>query len=232
MNMENYNGSTFHNELEECIMEMDMRKNRFESASSSAKEAYEKACAEADKEFKEKERLLIEKYVRRVKPLEREYYKVERCARRALSEKSRRINDLREKDLEYADEYFKNKIEFILSHQKYSYLRDSIYIMRKRRMNEIQKKYNDKISRVKKEYDDKVKPYLDRYESAKEEIDREFSNIKQDRDMKVNMAREQYDLTVKEAIDEYNKGAISDEPLLSKLVNRNVQKVKKLLKLK
>lgn len=50
--------------------------------------------------------------------------------------------------------------------------------------------------------------------------------------MKVNMAREQYDLTVKEAIDEYNKGAISDEPLLSRLVNRNVQKVKKLLRLK
>ncbi len=230
--MENYNGSTFHNELEECIMEMDMRKNRFESASSSAKEDYDKACAEADKEFKEKERLLIEKYVRRVKPLEREYYKVERCARRTLSEKSRRINDLREKVLEYADEYFKNKIEFVLNHQEYSYLRDSIYIMRKRKMNEIRKKYNDKISRVKKEYDDKVKPYFERYKEAKDEIDRDFSEIRQNRDMKVNTAKEHYNLIIKEAIDEYNKGAISDEPLLSKLVNRNVQKVKKLLKLK
>ena len=230
--MENYNGSTFHNELEECIMEMDMRKNRFERVSSSAKEAYEKACAEADKEFKEKERLLIEKYVRRVKPLEREYYKVERCARRTLSEKSRRINDLCEKVLEYADEYFKNKIEFVLNHQEYSYLRDSIYIMRKRKMNEIRKKYNDKISRVRKEYDNKIKPYFERYKEAKDEIDRDFSEIRQNRDMKVNTAKEHYDLIIKEAIDEYNKGAISDEPLLSKLVNRNVQKVKKLLKLK
>ena len=209
-----------------------MSKNRFDSVSSSAKEDYDKACAEADKEFKEKERLLIEKYVRKVKPLEREYCKVERWARKTLSEKSRRINEIRKKDLEDADEYFKNKIEFVLNHQEYSYLRDSIYIMRKRKMNEIRKKYNEKISRVRKEYDNKIKPYFERYKEVKDEIDRDFSEIRQNRDMKVNTAKEHYDLIIKEAIDEYNKGAISDEPLLSKLVNRNVQKVKKLLKLK
>lgn len=211
---------------------MNMSKNRFDSVSSLAKEDYDKACAEADKEFKEKERLLIEKYVRRVKPLEREYCKVERWARKTLSEKSSRINEIRKKDLEDADEYFKNKIEFVLSHQEYSYLKVSIYIMRKRKMNEIRKKYNEKNSRVRKGYDNKIKPYFERYKEAKDEIDRDFSEIRQNRDMKVNTAKEHYDLIIKEAIDEYNKGAISDEPLLSKLVNRNVQKVKKLLKLK
>ena len=111
-----------------------MRKNRFERVSSSAKEDYEKACAEADKEFKEKERLLIEKYVRKGKTARKENIVRWRDGRgRTLSEKSRRINEMREKDLEDADEYFKNKIEFVLSHQEYSYLRDSIYIMRKRK---------------------------------------------------------------------------------------------------
>ena len=208
--------------IEIIRVRIDRARTKYERICELAKKEYDSILRLENDKYKNGERLFFREYDEKVKPLERNYYKVRSYLEKKFDSERNKYYDLCLKKIKKMEKNFNSKKGM------------SFYILRNHKISDIQTKYNNYVLNLKKKYDYIISIYWHKYSVVKKDVDDRFNGLKNEYRMKLEEARKQRDIKTKEA---YNAYKITEEgylPVLDTLIKRQkkVQFVKRLLKLR